>query len=286
MQQEMEVQKPRRKWVRGVKIGLLVYCSIGIAAYYLQEKFFFHPATIEANKAYKISQPHREVIIPYDSRTNYSLIQFTTRDTAKGVVLYFHGNQDNAEHYAANAPAFTSKGYEVWMVDYPGFGKSTGTLTEAALYQQALEVYKMARVRFAPGDIVIYGRSLGSGIATQLASIRDCKSLVLETPYYSFTSLARRFLWMYPVDQMMKYKFPTYSFLEKVTAPVTICHGTDDGVIPFSNAKRLEPILKPQDEFVTVEGGSHNDLSSSPQLRHKIDSLLSAPPMLLSAKQP
>jgi uncharacterized protein len=274
--QNGKVYSSKNKWMRWLKISLLVYGVIGIAAYYLQDTVFFHPKKVAAQQAYSFSQPFKEVVIPVDNNTTYSLVQFTT-PAAKGVVLYFHGNQDNVTHYATNAPAFTKNGYEVWMVDYPGFGKSTGTLNEETLYQQALQVYQVARARFAPAEIIIYGRSMGTGIATQLASIRDCKRLILETPYYSFTSLADRYLWMYPTSQMIKYKLPTYQFIEKVAAPITIFHGTDDGIIPFDNAKKLKPLLKHADEFVTIDGGSHNDLTSFSQLRTKLDSLLATP---------
>jgi uncharacterized protein len=274
--QSDKVYSSKNKWRGWLKISLLVYGVVGIAAYYLQDTVFFHPKKIAAHQAYAFSQPFKEVVIPVDNNTTYSLVQFTT-PAPKGVVLYFHGNQDNVTHYATNAPAFTKKGYEVWMVDYPGFGKSTGTLKEETLYQQALQVYQVARARFAPAEIIIYGRSMGTGIATQLASIRDCKRLILETPYYSFTSLADRYLWMYPTSQMIKYTLPTYQFIEKVAAPITIFHGTDDGIIPFDNAKKLQPLLKRADEFVTIKGGSHNDLTSFSQLRTKLDSLLATP---------
>jgi uncharacterized protein len=264
------------KWTRWVKLTLLVYGSVGIAVYYLQDKVFFHPKPVASHQQYAFAHPFKEVMIPVDDQTSYSLVQFTTA-SPKGVVLYFHGNQDNVEHYAAHAPAFTKNGYELWMIDYPGFGKSTGTLTEEILYEQALQVYQVARARFSAEHIIIYGRSLGSGIATQLASIRNCRRLVLETPYYSFTSLADRYLWMYPTSRMIKFKMPTYQFLEKVTAPVTVFHGTDDGIIPIENARKLQPLLKPADEFVTIEGGSHNNLGTYPQLKKKLDSLLLAP---------
>ncbi len=133
----------------------------------------------------------------------------------------------------------------------------------------------MARVRFSQDSIIIYGRSLGSGIATELASIRDCKRLILETPYYSFPSLAKTYLWMYPVDRMIKYKFPTNEYLLKVSAPVTIFHGTDDGVIPYKNAVRLKKMLKAGDEFVTIPDGAHNNLSKRNEMTLKLDSLLS-----------
>ncbi len=265
----------KRKFFRGAKIAVLLYAAVGISVFYLQDRFFFHPTSLPPEASFTFSQPHKEVNIAVDANTNYSLVQFTTtEDSAKGVVLYFHGNTENVNHYANVTNSFTKQGYEVWMIDYPGFGKSTGELTEAAMYQQGLELYKMSRSRFSPSQIIIYGRSMGSGVAAQLASIRDCKRLILETPYYSLPSVAARYFWMYPVDQMIKYKLPTNEFLVNVTAPVTIFHGTEDEVIPYTNASKLKQVLKAQDEFITIDGGSHNNLNSYPQLQSRIQRIL------------
>lgn len=266
----------RRKVFRWINIIIFLYCAVGIAVYYLQEKFLFHPAEIRADAVFNFQKPYNELNVRYDKSTTYNIVQFTVPDsTCKGVVLYFHGNKNNIEHYAFAAPYITKHGYEVWMVDYPGFGKSTGKLTEQVLYEEALIAYKMARARFSPDSIIIYGRSLGTGIASQLASIRDCKRLILETPYYSLTSLAKTYLWMYPVDRMVKYKFPTNEYLVKVTAPVSIFHGTNDKVIAYKNAVRLKEVLKNGDEFITIDGGQHNNLLKRKEMTAKLDSILS-----------
>jgi hypothetical protein len=73
---------------------------------------------------------------------------------------------------------------------------------------------------------------------------------------------------------MVHYKLPTYQYLQNVIAPVTILHGTDDHIIPYRNANRLRPLLKPNDQFITIEGGGHNDLSTFPLFQQKLDSLL------------
>ena len=266
----------KKKIFRWLKVAIIIYCILGCLLYYLQDRLLLHPQKVSADSSYHFSQQFTEANIVVDAATSFNVVQFTVADSIrKGVVLYFHGNRENVTRYAPYASWFTSNGYEVWMVDYPGFGKSTGELSEQSLYDEALQVYKMARGRFQPSEIIIYGKSLGTGIAAQLASVRDCKRLFLETPYYSFISLVRPFLFLYPLNMLMHYKLPTNEYLPKVTAPVTIFHGNGDMVIPFRNARRLYALLKPGDEFVTVEGGSHNNLGDYPQVRQKIDSLLS-----------
>ncbi len=248
---------------------------MGSVLYYLQEKLLFHPIAIHVDSSYHFIQPFTETNIELDANTKINIVQFTVPDSIrKGIVLYFHGNRENVNHYAAFAVNFTRNGYEVWMPDYPGFGKSTGKLSEPILYDAALQVYKLARTKQEPAQIILYGRSLGTGIAAQLASIRDCKKLILETPYYSFTSVTKIAFWMYPVDMLLQYKMRTHQYLPKVTAPVSIFHGTNDGVIPYFNAKRLKNVIKSGDEFITIDGGSHNDLNSFPLFQQKLDSLL------------
>jgi uncharacterized protein len=252
------------KWIRAL---LLVYGIVGIAIYYLQDYILFKPETKPALEPYNFSIPHKEVNIRYDSNANLNIVQFTCDTPAKGVVLYFHGNRKNIGWYAKFAPNFTKHGYEVWMLDYPGFGKSTGALTEQRLYD-------LARVSFDKDSIIIYGKSMGTGIAAQLASKRDCRRLILETPYYSMHALATNYFPIYPVKKMIHYRLPTYEYLPEVFAPVSILHGTDDWTIPYRNASRLKSVLKPADEFITIEGGSHNDLNNFALFRHKLDSLL------------
>jgi alpha-beta hydrolase superfamily lysophospholipase len=203
------------------------------------------------------------------------MIQFFPKDSiAKGVVLYFHGNMKNIYHYAASAGNFTKLGYEVWMPDYPGFGKTTGVLTENKLYEEALLTYTLANSKFKADSIIIYGRSFGTGVASQLATIVDCRRLILETPYYSIPALFSHYAPVYPTSWMAKFKLPVNEYIKNVKAPVTIFHGTGDEVIPYSSTKKLKNILRSKDEFITIENGKHNNLNDFSLFHHKLDSLL------------
>jgi pimeloyl-ACP methyl ester carboxylesterase len=274
----------KRKWFRRIKIVLLVYGSLGIAIYYLQDAILFHPVSLPQGYKYDFKEPYTEVNIPYDSISNINIIQFPTpfradsspnaTPASKGVVLYFHGNRDNIAWYEKFVANFTKKGYDVWMLDYPGYGKSTGPVSEQRLYDYAEQLYKLAKAHFAADSITIYGKSLGTGVAAWLASRKNCKQLVLETPYYSMTSLAGYYFPLYPVGRMIHCKLPTYQYLTKVMAPVTILHGSSDWIIPHRNARRLSELLKPNDKFFTIPGGSHNNLNDYPLFHEKLDSLL------------
>lgn len=275
MKDQQENKNLKRSIFKWTKIAAIIYVSAGIALYYLQEKLMLHPSPLPSDYQFAFDFPFKEINIPLNATDNLNLVQFFPDEApSKGVVLYFHGNRENINRYAKYAPNFTKHGYEVWMVDYPGFGKTTGKFTEENVYMQAREVYKLAHARFAEDSIIVYGKSLGSGIASWLASKKTCKRLIMETPYYSIPDLIKNYTPIYPVETMTNFKFPTGEYLKDVPVPVTIFHGTDDWVIPYDCAGKLKKVLKPGDEFITIHRGSHNDLNDFPEFHTKLDSVL------------
>ncbi len=262
------------KWFR---IAALVYIGAGALLFAFQEKLIFHPEKLPADYQYQFDIPFRQIDLPVSGEKNLSIVQFTVPDSArKGIVLYFHGNRKNINRYAPYASSFTRMGYEVWMMDYPGYGKSTGPRTEKILYEDASTLYKMAIRKVPAEQIILYGKSLGTGIAAQLASVRDCKRLILETPYYSMDALARHYFFIYPVIPLTKFSLPTHTHFQYIKAPVTLFHGTRDQVIPYKHSRWLAA-LRPGTELVTIKGGKHNNLPGFELFRLKLDSLLQAP---------
>ena len=275
LQQATGNRQPAKRVLRWAKIILFFYVVIGIALYFLQVKILLHPVAYQLDHVYNFKTPFKEINIPINHHENLNIAQFFPKDSVrKGVVLYFHGNKMNISHYAEFADNFTKLGYEVWMPDYPGFGKTTGELTEKKLYEEAMLVYKLVNLRFKADSIIIYGKSFGTGIASQLASVKDCRRLILETPYYSIPALFGYYAPIYPTSYMSKFKLPINEYLQDVTVPVTIFHGTDDEIIPYSVSEKLKNVLKPGDEFITLEKGKHNNLNDFTLFHQKLDSLL------------
>lgn len=271
----MQKDSPRKKIFRFVKVFLLLYAIIGITLYYLQDKMLFHPENINTDYHYKFDVPFEEVNIPFNNTDTMNMVKFFPSDSVrKGVVLYFHGNMKNVERYAPFAKTFTSNGYEVWMPDYPGFGKSTGELSEKKLYEQALQVYRMAAGHYKKDSIIIYGKSLGTGIAAYVAYRQPNKQLILETPYYDIPSILGGYAFIYPTQRMIKTKIPTWQYLQEVKSPVTIFVGTSDWVILNSVSAKLKKYLKPADKYIEVDGAGHNEVNKSEQYKAVMDSLL------------
>jgi hypothetical protein len=267
--------KRKKILFRWLKVIALLYATIGIALFYLQDYILFHPDKIERNIAWKFDVPFEEIDLPYNKTDTINMVKFFPSDSVrKGVVLYFHGNKENIGRYAKYAANFTKQGYEVWMEDYPGFGKSVGIRNEKLLYKEAEQVYKMAAAKYQHDSIIIYGKSFGTGIAAFVAATNDARQLILETPYYSIPALFSAYAPIYPAERMSNYKIPTNEYLSTIKYPIAIFHGTDDGVIPYRCAKKLKEVLKPTDEFITIQDGTHHNLNDFAVFHQKLDSLL------------
>ena len=242
---------------------------------FLQKKILLRPKPLPKNYVFKFDNPFEEINIPFNEKYIFNFIKFLPPSPSKGIVLYFHGNRDNITRYAKHVHNFTKHNYEVWINDYPGYGKSTGAFTEENVYQQAIIMYRMALKHAAKENLIIYGKSLGSGIASWLASENACRHLILETPYFSMTDLfyvhAPRFL----AKKFIHFKFPNYQNIKKVTSPVTIFHGTHDKVIPYRTTVKLNDCLKPGDEFITLANGSHNNVHEYTLYHEKLNEILS-----------
>ena len=254
----------KSKWRKIIGGTLLIYLLAGWIFYANQERLLFKPVVIPTEAALKINQPHLEISIPINTEDTLHLTRFTTLSTAKGAVLYFHGNRQNVEWYARFAKIFTESGYEVFMMDYPGYGKSRGEITESKMYEWSQVVYSIARKSFTPSQLIIYCKSLGSGVAAQLAAKRDCRYLIAETPYYDLPSVLSHYAPIYPFQLLMHFQFPTHNYLQQVTAPILLLHGTADGVVAYNNSIRLSNKFKKGDQLITIQKGSHNDLYNFP----------------------
>ena len=235
----------KKNLFRGIKVFILVYCVVGIAVYYSQERLLFHPDKVDTGAGWHFSRPFSELTLNYDQNTRLNVVEFRATDRsadslANGVVLYFPDNKGNLGSHIAMADKPTSEGFECWMMDYPGFGKSTGSHAEKDLYTYALIFYKLARSRWKPSQIRIMGSGMGAAVAAQLASVRDCQRLELTDAWYSLDARWRRWLFLYPLGTLLHHHFPTYQYLPAVTAPVIMVHCDES----------LKPFLKQGDQFI------------------------------------
>lgn len=262
--------KKRIKRVAIVIIALYLVC--GIVLYLIQDKMLFHPKALPKNHRFSFNQPFEELNISF-VKDNLSIVKFKPTSVRKGIVLFYHGNMKNVEHYKKYPDFFFRNGFEIWMIDYPGFGKTTGKRSEKIINEQALVMYGLAIKEISSDSIVIYGKSIGTGIASYVAANRTCRQLILETPYYNIPSLAKHYFPFYPVNTMIKYSFPINEYVKQAKVPIRILHGTHDRIIPYKHSKWLKA-QNPGIELTTIKKGRHNNLSAFKTFQLTLDSLL------------
>ena len=256
------------------KVLLVLYVMIGASLYFLQEKLLFFPTELPQDYEYQFAYPFEEVFLTPEDGVSINAIHFKT-ENPKGVILYFHGNAGDLSRWGVISEYFVAKDYDIFIMDYRTYGKSTGKLSEQAFYDDAQFCYAHLLKQYQENDITLYGRSLGTGIATFLASKNNPKQLVLETPYYSVLDVAKKRFPILPVSSLLKYEFPSNEFIVDVKCPITMFHGTDDRVVPYYSAEKLKAVApKNSTLFISIEGGSHNDLIDFEGYTNEIDKIL------------
>lgn len=249
-----------RRFKRVVGFLIIIYVMISTSLYLLQEKLIFLPTPLAQEFVFGFEHNFEEVFLTAKDSAVINALHFKV-ERPKGVVLYFHGNAGNLSRWGEITGVFVEHDYDVFVMDYRTYGKSAGDLSEEALYSDAQLCFDYVRQFYEPSDISIYGRSLGTGMATHLASQNNAKQLILETPFYSLPDVAKHRFPVFPVKKLMNYQFPSHEYIKRVDYPITIFHGTGDKVIPYVSGERLfESISHNKKTFVTVKNGGHNNL--------------------------
>lgn len=247
-----------------VGIIILVYALTSILLYFIQEYFIFHPEILPDNFVYEFNYPFTEVNIEAGNGAVLNGLHFKLPNS-KGVIYYFKGNTRSVKGWSKFAKDFISKGYDFFVMDYRGFGKSKGQRNERLMYKDSLLGYRYLKNHYDEKDIVIYGRSIGSGFATYTASKTSPKLLILDSPYLSFKYIARRYAPIFPHSLILKYQIRTDHFIKHVSVPIYILHGTKDLLIPLKHAKKLQAHNQKHANLIKIERGRHNNLNTFPQ---------------------
>ncbi|RPI68574.1 MAG: alpha/beta hydrolase, partial [Geobacteraceae bacterium] len=188
-------------------------------------------------------------------------------------IFYLHGNKGNMDLCEFEIEFMLSLGYDVWTMDYRGYGKSKGKISEAALEKDAKAVYDRIAAEIGAESIVIWGRSFGSGVAASVAAAsaqvaasaqKKPKMLVLETPYWSLIDLAWQ-KWAIIPSVLFRYELPINKFLMSADCPIHLIHGTLDEKIPFNSSERLLDLCK----LNSIEVKGHSIMCGMHNLRDK-----------------
>ena len=254
-------------------IGILSYVILSLLVYFVQEYFMFHPEKLPEDFEYKYEEPFEELFFDVEDGVRINGLRFTVANS-RGLVIYFHGNTRSIKGWSKYAQDFTRSSYDVLLIDYRGFGKSTGKRAEKAIYRDSQFIYNEMRQLYDEHKIVIYGRSMGSGFAAKLASKNKVKMLILDAPYYSLSQLTSRWLFFLPLSILLKYHIRTDIWIKYVRCPIYIIHGTNDTLIPYRSSVWLRKEAPLAIRLIPIHGGKHNNLTEFKEYHNHLDEIL------------
>jgi len=253
-------------------IGGIVLLSVLI--YFFQERFIFKPEKLKQDFQFKYDIPFREYFFDIEAGVRINGLHFY-REQPKGLILYFHGNTRSIKGWAKYARDFYRYDYDVVLIDYRGFGKSTGKRSEKEMLGDMQFIYDRLKEQYGENHLIIYGRSMGSGFATKLASDNHPRYLILDAPYFNFRRVIERFLPILPVRVVLRYHLRTDKWIQLVKCPIYIIHGTRDWLIPIRHSEELQNLNPRKITLIRIHGGRHNNLPSFDEYHNFVRDILS-----------
>lgn len=252
-------------------IGGIVLLTV--VAYFVQDKFIFKPEKLPVDFKFSYDVPFEELFFDIEPGVRINGLHFYVKDPL-GLILYFHGNSRSIKGWAKYARDFYRYGYDVVLVDYRGFGKSTGKRSEAKMLSDMQFVYQRLAQQYHEHHILVYGRSIGSGFAAKIASENSPRYLILDAPYYNFKKVVKRFLPLLPVKYVLRYHLRTDRWIRHVNCHTYIIHGTKDWLIPVRHSEKLQQLNPGKITLLRINGGGHNNLPSFPEYHNFIRDIL------------
>jgi alpha-beta hydrolase superfamily lysophospholipase len=256
-----------------LKIFLSLYLVICLLLYFFQEKLIFFPEKLGRDFKFRFNQRFQEVSIQTEDNILLNAVLFKS-DSPKGVIFYLHGNAGSINSWGDVADVYTSLQYDVFILDYRGYGKSQGRISsQQQFYQDVQTAYEKLKTMYDESKIVVLGYSIGTAAATKIASTNHPKLLILQSPYYSLTDLMKH---LYPIIPtfILRYKFETNKFIKECAMPIVIFHGDKDEIIYYNSSVKLKALMKKTDTLITLNGQPHNGMSSNPEYLRELEKIL------------
>ncbi|MFM9943097.1 MAG: alpha/beta hydrolase [Hyphomicrobiaceae bacterium] len=241
-------------------VVLALYALIVLAAWLGQRRLMYAPdPTRYAPASVGLTDvTERELLTPDGARL--VLWHLPPRPDAP-TLLYFHGNAGGLASRADRFKRYRATGFGLTMLSYRGYSGSTGQPTEANNLADAALVFDMlVKDGVAPADIVLYGESLGSGVAVQLAAARPAAGVILDAPYSSMLDMAARTYPFLPVRPLLADRYESIRHITRITAPILVLHGAEDELIPVAMGRALHAAASLPKELVIFPNGRHTDL--------------------------
>ena len=222
--------------------------------YFQQKSFIFYPSQskhqLKDSRSKNFSLEHKDAIL------NGWLINHGY--ASNKLIIYYGGNAEDIFYSIDTFKKFDDAAS--LLINYRGYGVSTGSPSEENFFADALAIYDEVRSRYEPEKVILMGRSLGSGIAIHVAAQREVHGLILVTPYDSIESLAKKQFPFMPVSLLLKHKFRSIDYADKITSPSLIIYGGKDRTVPPASTEKLIEGLTGKKKVVYIEDAEHNNI--------------------------
>jgi fermentation-respiration switch protein FrsA (DUF1100 family) len=266
----LRIKKSRALWRRwGLRVlmviaAVLICLYLGIAAilYVAQRSMMYFPETVHTTPAQAGLPEAQEVSLTAADGVRIIAWYAAPRDD-KPVILYFHGNGGALRYRVDRFRKIIGDGIGLVAIEYRGYGGSNGSPSETGLIADGEAAYAFAAARYQAQQLVLWGESLGSGVAVALAAEKPVGRVILEAPFTSAAAVAATRYWYLPVRLLMKDQYRSDERIGKVTAPVLILHGMHDHVVPFAMGERMFELTKAPKHIVRFIDGDHEDLDAN-----------------------
>lgn len=243
-------------------LAALGYALLLTALYFGQESLIFPGTPLPADYQFAFEQPFEEIRVPVDGGSLDALL--FRQPNPRGLVFFLHGNRGNLTTWTTGLDFYRRVNYDLFIFDYRGYGRSQGTnVDERQLDADVRAAWNAIAPRYRDKPIVVYGRSLGTGLAVRLAREVVPSLLVLVSPYASLVAEGQR---RYPFvpGWLMKYPLRSEETIADVRSPVLLIHGVDDRTIPSSESEVLKLRARSPVELLLIEGAGHGDIHRHP----------------------
>lgn len=256
----------RERWTRLGLVIMALAISLRVALVWFEEKLIYFPSREIETTPDELGLPHEVLDLRASDGTRLSgwYLPAPGSEGERRVVLYCHGNAGNVSGRLDRAIAFHRHlRVDVMLFDYRGYGESEGRPSEEGTYRDARAAYTFLRKSkgFPPERIVLFGESLGAGVAVQLATEVATAALVLESPFTSIPDMAREVYPWVPFAQWVRTRYDNIEKIASVHAPLLVIHGTRDPTVPFAHGERLFRAGAEPKRLLAVDGAGHTDAS-------------------------
>ena len=247
----------RKVIIKYLFIAVIMYVALIAILYIKQRSFIYFPDTSKPENQYGAE------IVDVSTQDGLALQSwyFSGNDPAKPVILYFHGNAGHFANRLFKAKPYIDNGFGVLLAEYRGYGGNAGEHSEQGFYHDGRAYLEWLKDKGVMEDnIVLYGESIGSGTATQLATEIKAKALILESPFSSLVDVASNLYFFAPVRLLLKDRYMNIEKIDQINMPLIVLHGHQDQTIPFAFAKALFEKAKEPRKMEEFPLGDHNDL--------------------------